>query len=581
MITNLLHSLQNQHITNTTIKSYQPGQIFHGKVLKLFPSQTAEVQVGNQKFIAKLEVPLSAGLRYWFQVQAGEGKVHLKVMPIENKSTDMVESTIGLLKQMNLPPTKENIEVLSFFIKEQLPLSKESIQTTLSILKDTGNHKEGLIGIKEMVSKNLPLTKQVFLATISSLNNESLQELVKNLHTQFDENSLTKTGQNLVTLLRELGSSGQEKLIQGVVNQLVKNWLNPNSKIDSMSALGLLQKLSIVDGNSEENLLQHAARNITSLTGNQIDSSNVKSVLRDIVGENDGLIEEATFNRQILSLVNSDGKTTQNLSQYIPVKNANGEIGKELLTSLLQVIQGKHTITNEEVILLNNIIQDVQDGLEKWESGKFVSEHIKSVVGKLGLDYEFSLNQFFKEGIQPDSEKLQVLKGQLLQFMAEQPTQNAKEASERLLNKITGMQLQSNESGPIQQYVLQVPISFWNKTSDLTIQWNGQKKENGQLDPNYCRVLFYLELEFLDEVIVDMQIQNRIMNIRVINDFEGIKKIAEPFVERLKVNLEELGFKLSNLSFRSTHDQKVLEKKQTLKQPNYDPSRYSGVDIKI
>ena len=27
------------------------------------------------------------------------------------------------------------------------------------------------------------------------------------------------------------------------------------------------------------------------------------------------------------------------------------------------------------------------------------------------------------------------------------------------------------------------------------MQWSGRKKENGQIDPSFCRVLFYLELE--------------------------------------------------------------------------------------
>lgn len=58
------------------IVSWKNGQILFGKVNKVFPNQTAEVQIGHQKMIATLDIPLRTGKRYWFQVQQpNEGKV--------------------------------------------------------------------------------------------------------------------------------------------------------------------------------------------------------------------------------------------------------------------------------------------------------------------------------------------------------------------------------------------------------------------------------------------------------------------------------------------------------------------------
>ena len=45
------------------------GQVVHGTIKKLYPNQTAEVQIGNQKVIAKLETPLKAGDSHFFQVE--------------------------------------------------------------------------------------------------------------------------------------------------------------------------------------------------------------------------------------------------------------------------------------------------------------------------------------------------------------------------------------------------------------------------------------------------------------------------------------------------------------------------------
>lgn len=49
--------------------SLKNGQILIGKVNKVFPDQTAEVQIGHQKMIANLEIPLRSGEMYWFQVR--------------------------------------------------------------------------------------------------------------------------------------------------------------------------------------------------------------------------------------------------------------------------------------------------------------------------------------------------------------------------------------------------------------------------------------------------------------------------------------------------------------------------------
>lgn len=436
MITNLVQSLllKQEFIPEHTNTRFQPGQVFQGKVMKLFPNQIAEVQVGNQRLIAKLEVPLSAGAKYWFQVLPGEGKVHLKVMPMDDNHHQ--HSLTGIMKQLQLPATRENLELMNFFIKEQLPVSKESLQAARNLLGSTNYSKEDFAALKEILIRNLPATKDVFLSLFSNYKNESYQPVIQKLQAQLEQSPASTTKQHLLSLLNELVLTGQEK----------------------------------------------------------------------------------------------------------------GEVKA--------------------------------DGASKWESGKLFADHIRGLVEKLGLDYENRLLSSYKEGNPFDGHKLDSVKAVLLKFMSEEPQGPLKEATEQLFHKITGQQLLSQEQGPTQQHVLQVPLSFWNKTTDLTIQWNGRKKENGQIDPDYCRVLFYLDLDHLNEVIVDLQIQNRIMNIRIINDVPEIKTISAPFLEGLKENLEQLGFKLSKIDFQRTSEQKGKDNHKVHKQ-YYQTSLYNGVDFRV
>ena len=112
---------------------------------------------------------------------------------------------------------------------------------------------------------------------------------------------------------------------------------------------------------------------------------------------------------------------------------------------------------------------------------------------------------------------------------------------------------------------------------DLTLQWNGRRKANSnEIDPAFCRVLFYLELETLQETFVDMQVQNRIITITVMNENQNLNMLAKPLISNLKEGLDSLNYTLSNVHF--TDLSTVQEKKSPTLLNN---SHYLGVDLRI
>mgnify|MGYP003502919731 CR=1 FL=1 len=112
------------------------GQVVHGTIKKLYPNQTAEVQIGNQKVIAKLETPLKAGDSHFFQVEKSAPELQFKVVtgPLTQGNT-LVQQGQQLLQAMNLPKTSEMQAAVQFFIKQQLPVSKETLIQVEQILK--------------------------------------------------------------------------------------------------------------------------------------------------------------------------------------------------------------------------------------------------------------------------------------------------------------------------------------------------------------------------------------------------------------------------------------------------------------
>ncbi|MGG0718849.1 hypothetical protein ABE096_14795 [Robertmurraya massiliosenegalensis] len=579
MIASLIQSLQKQHTFRAQTNSFQLGQIIYGRIGKLFPNQTAEVQVGNQKVIAKLEVPLSAGGKYWFQIQSGEGRLHLKVLPFEESGNNHHTPVSSLLKQVGLPETKENREMIQYLLREKLPITKETSQATAQLINEYKQEPEKLEVLKEMMSRNLPLTKQVFAGVLASLKKEPLHQMMDELSTKLRASpQLSKDGQQLVLLLEEMTKTGQEKVTEKVTSALLKEWLNNRDTVSSQNALSLLQKLSFVRQGEERELLFEAAKKIASKTSTLTLPINENSRIEQTLQQNQGgltgsLLKAALMRemengipltKQILSLFTADGKPPQ--TQQIVNNSA----------ILLEKMSPE--FTKQEMTMLQNSVNNAQEELVKFDFGKSVADHLRMLVSKIGFDYESRHLPMLKGENGNELQKLDVLKALLLRVINEESSGTVKGDAEQLLHKITGIQLLSQETAPFTNYVLQVPLPFWEKKTDLTVQWSGSKKENGEIDPAYCRVLFYLELEHLNEVIVDMQIQNRIMNMTIVNDTEKIKFIAEPFINGLKENLRNLGFTLTSISFQPSFERVADTKKKV---NPYTSNSYSGVDIRV
>ncbi|MDZ5474358.1 hypothetical protein SM124_21935 [Bacillus sp. 31A1R] len=596
----LIQTLLRQNTsTETAPRMFQPGQVFNGKILKLFPGQIAEVQIGNQKVIAQLEASLAASERYWFQVQPGEGKVHLKILqsPEGQQSRDVVAMDT-LLKQLNLPPSKENGEILRFFIKEQLPITKEALQMASDLLKGANSSKEGLEVIRQLILRELPLTKDTFLAVQSNVKSEPIHTLMQHLQSLLTKDNLSETGNKLASILYQSSETEKVKFVEKAVTQLVGIWLNGKDKADTQKALNILQQFQFLpEGNEEEVVIktalrvvseaeeQNQAKELKGLVSRYQDSQgplnsiNKTEVISEIKKVLETLSQQSKDQVSIIGLLKKEDSNLEAFARFLNSQMSDsGQTIKLVDTNGVKPIGTE--ITDEEKELLQSIGRGLQEENVKWENGRSVSDQLKHLVKTLGLTHENDLLSFLKTTGGEDQPKTETLKALLVKFLNEGQSLPVKEAAEQLLHRITGVQLLSHEIGPLQQLVMQIPLSFWNKTTDLTLQWSGRKKENGQIDPNYCRVLFYLELEYLNETIVDMQVQNRILNITVINDTENIKEVGKVFLPSLKESLAGLNYQLSSISFQKTTDQSTEQNKNMMKQV-YQSSNYSGVDYRV
>jgi hypothetical protein len=618
METGALKSLFNQKTTQQTkITEFRPGQIINGKIIKLFPDQVAEVQIGNQKMVAQLEVPLSANERYWFQVQPGEGKVHLKLISSSGEEKGQPGNLTRILSEFGLQPTKENLDLVRFFIKEQLPVNGELLKRASEWLKTVGSRTAGEDAIKMLLTRGMPVTKAAFEALYTATKEQSLVMLLEQLGKSLEAADESDTVVSLRKLLNEMLPANKTISSAAALNHLASAWLGSNGK-QSEAALDLLQQYGAIPAkSSEKNVLQQLLSSLQHLDGAEENLPEGLKFLKTVLT----LIEKGdSFSaRQIMaSFINDKSFPVNDLADSLHFifdrangKDTNTQTGllafKQLLShsnassALSLLLAGKADWEQAGLKLLEAAGRQQQAGTVgmhaqllseaagKAEPAPALQENglsllsdvkIKRFLSALGLSYEHHLSEIMKDGEVGKTQVPDTLKSLTLRLLNENPPQIVKDAAEPLVNKLTGFQLLSQEAGPIQQLVVQVPIFLGGKTSELSMQWSGKRTEDGKIDADFCRVLFYLKLQYLDDTIIDMQVQNRVMSIQIFNDQPDLKKMAEQMTTILKTKLSELEYKLSSVHFHVPGESNGRSNQRSLSEL-YGQKEYYGVDIKI
>lgn len=647
MIQKLFQQVPHEKIQMT---SFQKGQIFFGKITKLFPNQLAEITVGQQKMIAMLETPLAENSRYWFQVHANDKKLYLKVFTVKQSpnSEKRANHLDDILLKLSLPQSPENVTLVRFFMREQLPLTKDILLLAANWLNEIGDITNGLKTIKQVVLQSLPFTQSVLSAIYEMQNAEPIEVLSARLMTLLSTDTLTPKGQQLKSLLAKLTTPTLQMVGNSGMVATLEKWLF-GTKAEQKAAYHVLQSIGVFcQSEHEQMILVNMFENMMGRSENKHSQEIMKQqlpILRALLAylqatlseESDSLRQLKTHLNQVLSShVTFEQKDIQGsdkinmrqlLTNILPFLNNNEDVarlmklmlqeiwmsqkrrndtsnrtkgtegfGKTLqsLTGGFHVMESNRLMANLLLRALSNqegtvierqqhrmlqlIGQQVADMLPTWESGADTHRTMKEIIRSLGLHFEHELSRLDFTDRQQVERVQQSLKPLLLHYLQQHPEGSGQKEAEQLLHRLTGMQLLSQETGPLQQVVMQLPLRLRNKTVELTMQWSGRKTETGQIDPYFCRVLFYLQLEHLEDTVIDMRVQNRVMNITVMNDTTHLVEIATPFIHLLKTNLATLNYQVSSVSFhRFTNEQQQND--QAL--PLVAVRPYTGVDLRI
>ncbi|GGA16266.1 hypothetical protein [Psychrobacillus lasiicapitis] len=601
-----------QAVTASKQMPMKEGQVVHGVIKKLYPNQTAEVQIGNQKVIAKLETPLKAGDAHFFQVSKASPEVQLKVVtgPLTGGNT-LAQQATQLLQAMNLTKTNEMQAVTQFFLKEQLPISKELLIQAEQLLKQLPpgtSIKAALEGIQKMTELKLPLTTSLLEAVLSGKSTRGLQSSIESFKLALLQDSTISQAvkTDMQQSLQKIAEPFRLPVAGAIIGKQLETLQNQQTSISkrlpilqTLKEAGVLPAVASLSNPtpilSQPSLPNSAGQWMTKLVqAAPTEKGVLKEQLRNWINAQPLLI--AGQKEQVLSLIkeNSEAQPIQNAlvkafaeqsGQAIFQKDTNGLTAKEHLVTLLgkgQTVETVNQILHQVNMLVKSnsnsfnsqsMMESEQAALKQLD-GKAFEHALKEVLKSLGFSYEAKLGT--------NSEEIRNIAHQLKPQLVELVQNHAiaaslRESAEMLLGRMNGLQILSGESGPQHQLLMQVPLEFFGKKMDATLEWNGRMKEDGKIDSDFARIMFYLKLETLDETVVDMQVQNRIVTINVYNNDAQLQHIANTFKNALKDGLSSVGYTLSGVFMKTFEEQKLASKIQS----KGASKQSQGVDIRI
>ncbi|MET1014420.1 MAG: hypothetical protein ABWX61_07915, partial [Paenisporosarcina sp.] len=589
--------------------SLKQGQVFHGNINKLYPNQTAEVQVGHQKMIAKLEVPLKSGDSHYFQVTSVKPELQLKVVtgPLSQTATTSVQIQ-QLMDSLQLPKTQMMQSLVQHMVKEQIPLSKDQLIQAEQWIKNLPPQvkiADALQAIQRMSDLKLPFTNEIFRSLISGQDKTGLNSLLDSLKQvlQTDQSIPPAQKATIQQTLTQITQPLAKELGGTIVGKAMETLLSTNASIsDKSSLLSMLKEVGLVPkqasisnflipqttavassrvenqitiGQQLTRLHQTTPNQVqsnlqalqTSIQQNQLLSSETKQQLQIELQRLESIpVNSIAWKASLKSATNEIVRAFAAISQTAPFQtDLQGNAPKEHLLSLLQALTGANpsakvfqqltTIaTHSTQIPVQQVLNQAEIAVQSGVNQKTIEMAMKQVLQDLGFSYEAKLGQIGSNL----SQMSEALKPQLLALLQDPSISlPMKEVADTIIARMNGLQILSGENGPQHQLLMQVPLDFFGKRMDATLQWNGRMKEDGKIDSNYARVMFYLDLNTLKETVIDMQVQNRVVTVTIFNENEALQNLAAPFKEALKRGLQALDYQLSGVFMKPFEKQPI------------------------
>ncbi|AOZ94202.1 hypothetical protein [Paenibacillus crassostreae] len=178
------------------------------------------------------------------------------------------------------------------------------------------------------------------------------------------------------------------------------------------------------------------------------------------------------------------------------------------------------------------------------------------------------------------------LKGVLLQMLDRNDLPPAlKEAAQQLVQHMTGQQLLLNtdRTAPFAQVTMFIPLNGQDGEETASVHIQSRRGKKGELDASNCRLWFDLEMKHLGTTLVDVQVVDKIVSLKIHNDNEWMTSLIDDRRDEISQSIQSIGYQLLSLKTEPLPLPTVAEvdRKQGSVTSEYTPPTYKGVDMRI
>ncbi|MCP3026138.1 hypothetical protein [Halobacillus sp. A5] len=594
-------------------RSLRAGQVVKGEIKEILPGNKAVVKINHQTMKAQLDTPLTKGERYLMQVKHLDEQPLLKVLSVNPSSSN--ESLIHVLQSIEKKPTKTNISFLQQLLKRGSSFTNQSLYNALTIMEKEGISTKSKEALLQMFDKQLPVKESIFQAlrerssiSMSKMFNDVAEKGAVN-RTKLQDTANVFAGRKPAIplssavnsqLIRELSRSERSSFLLLKQAQAIPSDVT-FSKFTSRMEEAIGRKLTVPLTRSEtDQLLQEVKRNNRQSLLIQTDSKfkeHMAALFKDQLAVSPKQLRTLSEWSNQLSTISSNGRPNisllshtheilKNESVFTKVQAALGEsfkTGIQKIEAYIKHPEGNHNLPlvfNDKVqsLVQRQVSAEAAPQFLDWTLRGNMLEGLNKDSILLKMKAVMQLTGFQDEaGLLKDSEhqfnvRENTVKSLLLHSLQESGSKN-NEILKQALHLLNGIQIASqHETAQTLQLTMQFPAEFFQLNEDAYVHLESKKNNRGEIDPDTCRIMFYLNLQHMNETAVDLMIIQRSVNVTVYNENEGIDKIIKGQKNRLSKDLEQLNYQLASVVIKQGKDTDV-------------PSDYKldqrGVDLKI
>ncbi|WLR46962.1 hypothetical protein LC065_15650 [Halobacillus litoralis] len=596
------------------------GQLIKGKVIQSLQYNKFVVSMGMKSVEAKVNQPLVKGSSYLFQVEQVEPDLVLRPITVSEERSGPLGLS-SLLKQIGVQENKDNLSLMKAIVDLKVPLDKKDLARVFKLVQSSANQRVSRDILLHMISRKMPIQPSVYSA-LSAKYTAEYSQVLSDVTQQLGEKSLSASDEKIKSMVQTLRAE-QNQNAEGMILKKIKSDLANGSS----TTFELFKKSGIIDTkDTYSSFKQNWSRLNPSMERLPFTKEQVAASLQELLqnqlpispSENQTIKQWAHTSERLLSLwtqqpSNPDFSTLSEQTRKQWTETFKKVVNQKILERLTPYFQESTKLFIEKAVtllgnekrdtypftkaefksyhsdiqdllgkqlphvqqkLLVHLLQSLSQNIQLSDKDRMWL-HMRTMMNELGFNDEHDLLSSSSKLTDASAQTENSLKSLLLKGLTEGSEVKA-ETANRLINLINGTQLASySDNSETLQIALQFPGDFIGALKDVHMNMEGRKNDDGQIDSDYCHVMFYLHLSQLEETIIDLNIVERRVSIVVYNENPELEKLFQPYQKKLEEGLENVGYKLNSIKARVTS---VVSKTSSA---NNQMAVEEGLDIRI